>query len=303
VTRVLVTGGGGFIATTLIPRLVAACHDVVATTRPGSTPSSHLLGAGVTVAPCDLADPSEIHELVRRHAPQTILDLAVVRGDDLDACRRVNVGGFTALIDAAASVGAHLVHAGSSFEYGAHDRPAGTLSECRPSTALGVSKLEASRLLADAIRMRRVSGCTLRPFHVYGHHEPAARLVPRAVHAALTGSPLPLTPAGFGHDLVHVDDVSDALVAAMTQRLNITEPIDVATGVCTTNEAVVDLVEEVTGRVVDRRIGDFAARLHDRATWVGDPEDVIELLGHPPRSLHDGLAQTVAETTARAGRP
>jgi nucleoside-diphosphate-sugar epimerase len=301
-SRVLVTGAGGFIASSLVPDLVAVGHEVVAIVRPGSPLPPHLLVDRVAVAAGDLGAPAEVRELVVDHRPDTIVDLAVVRGSDLDAARRVNVVGFTALLDAAAEIGAHLVHTGSSFEYGSHDEAVGAHVECHPSTALGVSKLEASRRLADAVRAKRVHGCTLRLFHVYGANEPITRLVPRAIEAAMTGSPLPLTPAGLGHDLIHVDDVTAAMRAAISRRLNVAEPIDIATGVCTTNEAVVDLVEAITGRPIDRRVGAFPARPHDRATWLGDPAGVTGMLGRAPLSLHDGLTRLVARLEPRTSR-
>ncbi len=302
-SRVLVTGSGGFIASSLLPLLTAADHDVIATVRPGSPVPPHLFDDRVTVTERDLGTPAEVRELVIGHTPHTIIDLAVVRGDDLDAARRVNVAGFTSLIEAAAEIGAHVVHAGSSFEYGPHDEALGAHVECRPATPLGITKLEASRRLADMVRTGRLDGCTLRLFHVYGGNEPAGRLVPRAIRAATTGSPLPLTKAGLGHDLVHVDDVTEAITAAISRRLVAAEPIDIATGVCTTNEAVVDLVEAVTGRPVDRRIGAFPARSHDRATWLGDSRAASELLGRAPRSLRDGLARIVAGLEQPVTRP
>ncbi|MBX3139423.1 MAG: SDR family NAD(P)-dependent oxidoreductase [Trueperaceae bacterium] len=81
----LVTGAGGDLAATVVPRLVAAGWRVVATVRPGSeeraTERFAGLGEAVTVAGVDLVEPAAVAEAVARldgayGAPEALVHLA-----------------------------------------------------------------------------------------------------------------------------------------------------------------------------------------------------------------------------------
>jgi len=299
----LVTGAGGFIAGNLIPRLLAAGHHVVAVIRPGGSAAPETSFPGqLTVAECDLADPTVVGTVVERYRPSAIVNLAVSRASDVHHSRGVNSVGVGALVEAASAIDAYLVHAGSSTEYGMHDRPLGPDTQCRPSSALGVTKLEACRKVSAEIRRGRLRGCVLRIFHAYGAGEPAGRLVPRALHAARSGDPLPLTPPGAGHDLIDVADVVSAILACIDTGLTVAQPIDVCTGTCILNEAVADIVEAETGQPIDRRVGGFASRDWDRPIWTGDGAALTAILGRPPRSLPEGIRALLHTSSAESCR-
>ncbi len=290
-SNVMVTGAAGFIGHALLPSLESAGHTVHAAVRPGSVPPAWLTrAASTTVIEVDMAVAADVSATVRTLRPDAIINLAVSRSSDLDTARRVNIDGFGALIDTAESVGAHIVHLGSSTELTATDHSP-------PVGSLGVTKLDASRMMADRITSGRVVGCTLRPFLVHGPGESPHRLLPTAIRAAASGDTLPLTAPGAARDHVHINDVIDAILAALHTRLDEPQPIDICTGESTTNEELIDQVEQLVGLPINRRVGEFPMRPWDRPHWTGDPARMIDLIGRPPTPATAAIVDVIRSTT------
>jgi len=100
-----------------------------------------------------------------------------------------------------------------------------------------------------------------------------------------------------------VSDVIESIRGAIRTRLNDPEPIDICTGVSTTNEALVDLVEELMARPIDRRVGQFDHRPWDRPTWSADPARAIALMGRQPTPLRQTVSLAIESQIADAPEP
>ncbi len=135
----------------------------------------------------------------------------------------------------------------------------------------------------------------LRPFAIYGPGEPAKRLIPTAIRAALDGTPFRITAPGFTRDFVFVEDVVDAYLAAADAPGIEGHLINVGTGRATSNEAVVHLVASVVGRPITLHPEPFPAKPTDTAVWCADITKARDLLGwSPTHTLEQGLVRTVA---------
>jgi nucleoside-diphosphate-sugar epimerase len=146
-------------------------------------------------------------------------------------------------------------------------------------------------LTIAAAAERHIRAVVLRAFQVYGPLDHPRRLVPALLGAARTGDVLPLTGPGRRRDWVYVDDVVDAcLLAADAHGLPPGQVLNIGTGIDTTNEDVVTLVEKVSGRSVRVDVGAHPGRSWDAATWVCDPSRAQALLGWESQvALADGL--------------
>jgi nucleoside-diphosphate-sugar epimerase len=289
--RALVTGAGGFVGAALVDRLLAAGWDVVGTVRPGRPRLDDRAG---TLA-VDLADRRQVTASAAAAHVDVAFLLAAGRRpatpEERAATVAVNAAGVQWLVDALPSMCRTVVRLGSSTEYAATGGPMDEDTPLRPRGFFGATKAAGSLLLPAACEATGRRGVVLRAFQVYGPGDHPDRLVPRALHAARTGTALPLTPPGRRRDWVFVDDVVEACVRAATaDHLANGQVLNVGTGRQTANEELVAAVERVTGLPVHVEPGAHPGRSWDTASWVCDPSRARRLLGWEPKvDLEDGL--------------
>ncbi len=297
--RVLVTGGAGFIGAGLVGRLVDLGCDVHVVVR-HATGLGRIAGlAGrITLHHADLAEAGDVNGVVRAVEPDTVFHVAATGGygnSSETTLFRDNVLSTFNLLDATASRPAcRVIHTASSLEPGPRSSLIAEDAPAAPTTSYAMAKAAATLLAKQAaVAGRRV--VILRPFAVYGPGEPDRRLIPTAIRAARTGTPLSTTGPGYTRDLVFLDDVVDAYVAAATTPGIDGELINVATGRATDNEQVIRLVERLVGRDIVRAPVAYPAKAMDRPFWCADVAKARRLLGwQATHDVEQGLARTVA---------
>jgi nucleoside-diphosphate-sugar epimerase len=299
VTRVLVTGAGGFVGHAVAAALAARGHEVIATVRPGRRHLAHPLPQ-VEVVECELTDRLALERLVARVRPERAVHAAAAgarsRCDDLALLLRTNTEATAVLVAALADHGAErIVTLGSSSEYGT---PAGAMSESlapAPDDLYGVSKL-AGGLAARAIARARGIACLhLRLFSVYGPGEAPSRLVPSVVRAVAAREPLELTGGRQVRDFVYVDDVVEAVLLALFTDRTADGTYNVGTGVETSVRELAELASALAGADPSLlRFGSLAYRGDERFAWRADTRLAAEALGWRATTLlPDGLASTL----------
>jgi len=319
---VAVTGAAGLIGHAVHAQLVAAGRD----------PRGHAGPArlrGVEPAPAEQyvwGDLTDQDWLVDRLAgAEAVVHLAgpsSVAASFADPAGAVaaHAGGTAAVVRAAALSGTvrRVVVASSAEVYGiprtdlvGEEHPLDPLS---PYAAGKVGAEAAARSLALALGLELV---VLRPFAVYGERSPAWSLVASCVRRALAGGgPLTMTSLDRVRDLVHVDDVAAAFVAAATAPLGDDAAIttcNVCTGVGTRVDDLARTVLAAAGSAEPIEQAEpqpvtaadvLAGRRppsSDPMRLVGDPARARAALGWQPRvSVADGIARVVAHVRAQA---
>ena len=154
--KVLVTGGSGFLGTSVGAGLAAAGHQVVsADLRPPSA-------AGVTPATLDVTDAAAVRAVVEEHRPEAVVHLAAIvtpgKDSDHELERRVDVDGTRHVVDACVASGVRrLVVSSSGAAYGYHPDNPDWITEDQPvrgsvEFAYSHHKALVEQLLADARR-------------------------------------------------------------------------------------------------------------------------------------------------------
>lgn len=291
---VLVTGATGFIGQPLCAALRSEGADVIEVITPWHEPSDERR----PIVRCDLRDGHALEQLLGRINPTSIVNLATSRPAPEHDARQLGPDAVRLMLAAVGQSAGHLVHAGSATEV-VTSTPTSPDHELTAVSTHGRVKAEATKLVSDAVAAASVDAVTVRPFLVYGPGEPDTRLIPRAIDAAFDGCVLPLASEPAGRDYVYIDDVVEAIVRIVTDRRVSSMPVDLCTGVSTTNTELIDLVAAVTGRPIAVEPGAFPNREWDRTTWTADPEPLRTLLGRAPVALTDGISRCVAERRAR----
>ena len=313
--KALVTGGAGFIGSTLVDRLVADGHDVVVLDDLSTGRRENLVGAlgrGARLVEGTVTDAAAVAALLDAERPEVVHHLAAqadVRVSVAEPLRdaAVNVLGTLAVLDGARRAGVRVVAFASSggSVYGDVEdgrRPVVEETPVRPGSPYAAAKACGEVYASTYADLHGLAAVSLRLGNVYGPRQDPhgeAGVVAIFAGALLDGRPTTIFGDGSAaRDYVHVDDVVDAFVAASSWSDGHVA-VNVGTGVETTTRRLHALLAEAVGapdepRTAPGRAGELQAVSLD-VTRAGG------LLGWRPRTpLPDGLASTV--TSLRRGR-
>ena len=303
--RTLVTGGAGFIGSTLVDRLLRDGHEVAVLDdlRRGRRQNlAGALAAGAALHEVDLLDPA-VHELVADLRPEVVFHLAAqidVRVSVADPVLDVtqNVVATVRLAEAARLAGTRKVVFASSGGsiYGTPEQlPVAESVPINPKSPYAASKVAAEVYLNTYRELHGLDCTHLALANVYGPRQDPhgeAGVVAIFAGALLAGRPTRVYgDGGNTRDYVYVDDVVAAFVAASGQ-LGGGRRYNIGTGRQTSDRELHGLVAKEVG-VPDEperapaRLGDLRASALD-ATAAG-----VELGWRPLIDIAEGVRRTV----------
>src|SRR5215218_783357 len=260
--RTLVTGGAGFIGSTLVDALLARGDDVVVIDDLSTGRESNFddaLRNGAELHRADIRNSGQVAQIVGDTGPEVIFHLAAqidVRKSVTDpaADARINVEGTINVLEAARKANvARVVNTSTGGAiYGDVDTiPSPETTPPAPMAGYGASKFCAEQYCSLYARLHGVSTVTLRYGNVYGPRQDP--LGEAGVIAIFCGKLLEGgQPTVFGdglqtRDYVYVGDVVSANLAAAGAQA--TGPFNIGTGVAST---VLDIVEALAADQPDQ---------------------------------------------------
>lgn len=304
--RALVTGGAGFIGSTLVDRLLAEGYAVTAIDDLSHGKLANLQGASLNDDfEFVTADVLEVDwdELLDRVRPDVIFHLAAqidVRISVADPVRdaTLNIIGTIKLADAARKYGVRKIVFTSSGGaiYGTPEQlPVSEDVPVNPQSPYAASKATGELYLNMFRNLYGLECSHIAPANVYGPRQDPhgeAGVVAIFSQRLLAGEPTKVFgDGGNTRDYVFVDDVVDAFFCAAGDvgggmRFNI------GTGVETSDRELHSLVAKAAGA---EDIPEFApARAGDVARSALDPARAREVLGWAPSvEIAEGVARTV----------
>lgn len=213
--QILVTGGGGFLGSHIVKRLLEKGH-VVRSFQRSAVPELEALGAHVIRG--DISDEAAVQNAVS--GCDAVIHTAALAGiwGPFDTYYRINVTGTETVVAAAQQAGVgYLVHTstpsvvynGQPIEGGDESLPYGEAIPC----AYAATKVlaEKAALMADVAGQMRT--CALRPHLIWGVGDP--HLVPRILAKARSGR-LRIVGEGTNRvDLTHVTHAAEAHLNAL----------------------------------------------------------------------------------------
>ncbi len=295
--RVLLTGGGGFVAPYFVEALAAVSTrpcDVLATGREaGFAP-----GVGQLVA-LDITDTESVSALVADLRPDAILHLAGI--SDLAACQadpaaawRVNVEGTLNFARAlhTHSPGSTFIFAGSCQVYGASANLPGLLNEdhlLSPISEYGATKAAAD-LALGYLAARGLRTIRFRPFNHIGPGQSTAFAIPSfAAQIALIEQKRQAPKISVGNleaarDFLDVRDVARAYALALVRAESI-DPgtvLNVASGNATVMRNILDTLIRLSGIDIEVHVDSARWRPNEIARLAGDSSKASACLDWKP---------------------
>jgi UDP-glucose 4-epimerase len=312
-TRVLVTGGAGFIGSHLCDRLLAAGHGVTALDDLSTGRREHVPGGARFVA-ADVADADAVGACFGGTRFDAVFHIAgqasIARSFDRpERDLRTNVFGTLNVLEAALVTGVpRLVHAGSMTAYGEPVRvPTPEDEPCVPVSNYGVTKYAAERYVQIAGE-RGLEVTTLRMFNVYGERQsltnPYQGVLAIFIGNVLRGEPITIHSDGAQtRDFVYVGDVADAWLRVLETPGTAGSVLNVGSGRETRVDELARAVLAAFGHAPDDwEMRRAPAQPGDQRRSGADIRAIAAATGwHPSTSLEDGMRRTIAWARETAG--
>jgi len=251
--HVAMTGGGGFLGSHLLARMIGA-GSLVTLVGPDLGPSRYaasIVAAGrARFLRCDADFTDSVAAQAIAEADALVLMDSLPRPSASPPERlfdeiETTLAPLVPLLCAFASRGGHVVFASSGTVYG---DPVSTPSRAsdlpRPRSTFALAKLACEHALRLCSATATVS--VLRYGRVYGPGECGSHVIPTMIRAALTGAAPEVEGDGSDeHDYVHIADAVEATMSALVRRAD--GVYNVGSGIGTTMIEIASLIVWLTG--------------------------------------------------------
>jgi len=299
--KVLVTGGAGFIGSTLVRKLlkkefqVTAFDDLSIGLRDNLPQNKKL-----TFVEGDVRDFKPLSSTIRAHpyvihlAAQAFVPLSYEKPKQV---AEVNAMGSLNVFKACLTHNVHrLVHVSSSEVYGtAQYTPMDEQHPLRPHSTYAVAKATADLWAQTLHWEHKLPVVVLRPFNTFGPRESLPYFIPDMIRQCLKEPRIEVGNLKSSRDFTYVEDSTEAMIAAL-QTPNIKgEIINIGTSTSWKMEEILNLIKKETNTEQKEVILEKSRlRPKDVETLVTDNKKARKILGWKHNiALKEGIQKTI----------
>lgn len=300
-TRVIVSGGAGFIGSELTKQLVCNGADVTVLDNFASGKEEYLEGVPARTVRGDICDKEKVtecmkdQEIVYHLAALPFIPDCYVNPEEFF---RVNVEGSINLIWQAIQSKSveRFVYISSSEVYGTAQRiPMSEDHPTQPQSTYAVSKLAADRTIFTLHKEHNFPVVILRLFNTYGPNVTQPYIVPEIAIQLLKGNDrLRLGNVDSSRDFTFVEDSARAIILSSLRKEAIGEVINVGSGSDIKIKDLAGLLAKILGRRFSIERDPSRLRPYDVDRLKCDNSKARRILGWKPEvELEVGLRRTI----------
>ena len=301
--NIMVTGGAGFIGSTLVRRLLGAGANVVVFDNffSGSMENLAEVADRITVVTGDIRDPA-LRMVMREQNIDKVFNLAAEPFipwcyDRPQSFFEVNANGTLNVLLASKEAGVERVVQYSSSEvYGtAQTVPMDEGHPTLPLSTYAVSKLAADRLSFSLHKEQGIPVVILRQFNVYGPRETHPYIIPELISQLEKSNKLTLGNIEARRDFTYVEDAADGAIKLMETPGLEGEVINMGSGKDYSIREMAEIVAGLMGRgEPDISVDKKRLRPVDLERLCCNYSKMNTLTGwEPKKSFKNGLKETI----------
>ncbi|MGP4079009.1 NAD-dependent epimerase/dehydratase family protein [Pseudalkalibacillus sp. R45] len=299
-SKIMVTGGSGFIGSHIVEELLDEGHEVIVVDNFSTGKKENLNKKDVSVFDCDIRS-QKLEEIIRENSPEYIIHQAAqssvpISINDFLYDHDVNIKGSLNIIDLARKNGVKkIVFASSAAIYGNPvSLPVNEKHPVNPLSPYGVSKLTIENYLKISKELYGLDYTVLRYGNVYGPRQDAqgeGGVVAIFADRIMKGEvPYIHGDGNQTRDFIFVKDIARANVSALKNgngaHLNLSSNTEI-----TINKLFGTMSKlsgkEIKPRYTDARSGDI------RESVLCNKSAIEKLQWEPIYTLEDGLRMTL----------
>jgi len=260
--KYLVTGGAGFVGSHLIESLLAENHEVVCLDNFSTGKETNIEGfkENITIINGDIRDPNKVRVALKDveavyHLAAQISVARSVREPIFDAS--VNIEGIINLLESILTSDINrliFVSTGGAIYGEPLQIPATEITEEKPISPYGISKLTSEIYLQWYHKIHGISYSIIRPANIYGpKQDPLGEAGVISIFLGNIYSNQPVTIYGDGtdtRDYIFVKDIANICMKAMESSYCNT--YNAGTGIETNLLDLVKVIEEATGQKAEK---------------------------------------------------
>jgi len=163
-----------------------------------------------------------------------------------------------------------FVNIGSSSEYGSTNLPMSEKDLLKPRTMYEATKGASTLLCQGYANEYNKPIVTVRPFSVYGIHEPERRLIPTLFRNFKTNT---ISQISLGvHDFIYIDDFIDGVLSVLysEEELIKGDIVHFGSGIQYSNLEVFNIIKSIFNSNLEYRKINNIFNIYDSLNWVAD---------------------------------
>ncbi|MBL0127564.1 MAG: GDP-mannose 4,6-dehydratase [Flavobacteriales bacterium] len=303
--RVLITGGAGFIGSTLCAHLAAKGQEVwvlddlsFGRRELAPVPDTRFLRV-------DIRKREEVSAAIRRVAPETVLHLAAIHF--IPYCNQhpveaadININGTIHVLDAAHAAGSvqQVFVASTAAVYPIAD---GAMAETHPTGPMdiyGTTKLATERIASEFCLRTRIPTIVGRFFNAFGPNETNPHLFPEIQKQVLAGArTLKLGNLDPKRDFIHTSDMAEAMDALLRMNIEGFEVFNIGRGIEYSVREIVEAFARQLGEELTIDVDPARVRAVERMHLLADVTKLKRRTGWTPKwGIDEGVATLLKET-------